>query len=494
MEQPGCSRDPRETPDPVSSRTSKPAGSAATPRGPTPPRHSSAAPTPTHNRPESAPLTTTPPAPHPQPTQECTSDHHTPTPTPQPTRKSPSAHHTPCPPNNRPESALLPTTPPLPPHDRPESAPLATTPPAPTHNRPKSASLAITPPPPPHNGPESALVAASTGVPPSSMGPAPSTVPVDDATTGGSVPGTLGRVSHTMRSAVPPGWDRTRPFTRAQGLAAGLSDAELRRDCRPLHRGVYVARDVPLTLTVRAQGALLASPPGAVLSHHTAAALWGGIVPASTDIHVRIAQALHVRRPGIHAHRSDHPVPVGRRHGLALTAPAKTFRDLGDHLDLTDLVVLGDSLVAARVTTPAALIAQSRTGGGHGAVRCRQAAGLVRAGVESPMESRLRVLIVRAGLPEPVVNHEVTDDRGRVRYRIDLSYPEHRIAIEYDGAYHDAEVQHGADLVRREDLEAEGWRFVIVVSRDFHRDPGQVVARVVRVMASAGMPLPRAWR
>jgi hypothetical protein len=52
------------------------------------------------------------------------------------------------------------------------------------------------------------------------------------------------------------------------------------------------------------------------------------------------------------------------------------------------------------------------------------------------MESRLRMLLVLAGLPEPTVNHIVRDDRGNWVRRFDLAYPDLRIAIEYDGRHH----------------------------------------------------------
>ena len=127
--------------------------------------------------------------------------------------------------------------------------------------------------------------------------------------------------------------------------------------------------------------------------------------------------------------------------------------------------MLGDSLVKAGATTPGALVAAAAEWrGSHQSLACR-AASLVRERVDSPMESPwLRMLLVLAGLPEPVVNFEVVTDDGRVIYRIDLSFPEHKLGIEFDGRHHiERQDQWEGDLVRREDLEADDWKFVIVV-------------------------------
>jgi len=108
--------------------------------------------------------------------------------------------------------------------------------------------------------------------------------------------------------------------------------------------------------------------------------------------------------------------------GLPLTCATQTFLDLAGDLDLVDLVVLGDSLVRTGVATLDDLVAAAAAYRGRRARLARRAAAYVRQGVDSPMESRLRMLLVLAGLPEPVVNHALRDETtGRVRYRLDLS-------------------------------------------------------------------------
>ena len=120
---------------------------------------------------------------------------------------------------------------------------------------------------------------------------------------------------------------------------------------------------------------------------------------------------------------------------------------------------------------------------------------MVRAKVDSPMESRLRLLMVLAGLPEPRVNFEICDDHGQLRYRLDLSYPEQLLAVEFDGRQHvDVRAQWEGDVIRREDIEAEGWRFVVVTSAQFYGSAGDVLDRIVAAMRDRGVTLPRRLR
>ena len=86
------------------------------------------------------------------------------------------------------------------------------------------------------------------------------------------------------------------------------------------------------------------------------------------------------------------------------------IRDRARCLELVDLVVLGDGLVRQGHITAPALLKAARQHEGPGAALARLAAGYVRPGVDSPMETRVRMLFVLAGFPEPVVNVEVFDD------------------------------------------------------------------------------------
>ena len=120
-----------------------------------------------------------------------------------------------------------------------------------------------------------------------------------------------------------------------------------------------------------------------------------------------------------------------------MSGPLQTFLDLaGAGLDLVDLVVLAESLVAAQRFQPADLVDAAQSWLGHGAKRARLAGRYVRAGVDSPQETRLRMLLVLAGLPEPVINLILRWPDGSWRMRLDLSYPELQLIVEYDGRQH----------------------------------------------------------
>jgi hypothetical protein len=103
------------------------------------------------------------------------------------------------------------------------------------------------------------------------------------------------------------------------------------------------------------------------------------------------------------------------------------------------------------------------------------------------METRVRLLVVLAGLPEPVVNHIVRDPAGEWLHRFDLSYPDLKVAIEYDGRQHaESTEQWVKDVARRESLDRAGWRLVVVLSQDVFTTPGETIARIRDALAARG--------
>lgn len=289
------------------------------------------------------------------------------------------------------------------------------------------------------------------------------------------------------------------PFTPKQARAAGLGrDVLLGSGFHRVMHGLYVSADVPITLDLRARALLDLLDDDAHLSHHTAAGLWGLWVPDTADLHVCRARGRRHSRLDVVTHSCRHHGDervaghITTRKGLSLSNPVQCFLELADELSLVDLVVLGDSLVAKRRVTVPQLLERVGSSSGPGIVRARRAASLVRAGVDSPMESRLRMLLVLAGLPEPKVNVVLRDASGEVRRRLDLAYPEFRLAVEYDGRGHLASDEvWDADLRRRDELTSGGWRSVVVVSRGIYRDPRATVDRVDRALRDAGWTGPR---
>ena len=100
----------------------------------------------------------------------------------------------------------------------------------------------------------------------------------------------------------------------------------------------------------------------------------------------------------------------------------------------------------------------------------------------------MRLLLVRAGLPEPTLNAPVALLDGGFAYP-DLAWPEYRVAIEYDGRWHDEPGQRAADSERHERLVDAGWLVVHVRSDDLFDRPSAVVARIVSRLRDRGFTL-----
>ena len=300
---------------------------------------------------------------------------------------------------------------------------------------------------------------------------------------------------------MPVSLELRRPFTRADALAAGISPAVLRGSrFRRIFRGVYVDARVPAHPLLRVEAALVLHPAGAFASHSSAAHAYDVPLPVLPDVHVSVLTAADRRpRPGLRSHLASPDPSVTVERGLRVSAPAQMFVELAALLHLVDLVVVGDALVRLRRVTPDELRSFCAASSLPAARDARCAASYVRARVDSPMETRLRMLLVLAGLPEPTIDHRIRDADGRVLYRFDLSYPDLKIAVEYDGRQHRADLdQWDHDTDRRDWFDAHGWLVVPVFSRGIYRDPAKTVRRVEAALRARGAAVPRAtsdeWR
>lgn len=290
------------------------------------------------------------------------------------------------------------------------------------------------------------------------------------------------------RAADPPG----NAFRRRDALRAGVKKHQLDGPSfQPVFPSIRVAAPLKVTVRLRAEAALLLCHVSAVISHHTAARIWGGIVPDDCDVHVSVPEPRHrPQRLGIRSHTRSRESGVVTQGRVRLTDPLTTFVEMARELDLVDLVVLGDSLVKASRLTVAEVQAAAKAWHGPGAVRARHAASLIRAEVDSPMETRVRLLLIFAGLPEPRVNFSIRNDDDQVVYRLDLAFAEWRVAVEYDGRQHaEDERQWGHDLGRRESLDGLGWRLVVCRATDVYTSPRETVNRVVSALRGQGMEL-----
>lgn len=277
------------------------------------------------------------------------------------------------------------------------------------------------------------------------------------------------------------------PFLRHDAITAGLTKHHV--DGATYHRlfgCVRVPARLDLTPHLVAQAAALVVPHG-VISHYTAARLHGGVVPDDPHAHVTVDSAKQRRRrEGLVVHVAS-GLATTVRDGVLITSAAQTWCDLADELGLIDLAVCGDSMIhQGSLTIDDALDAAEAKRTGE-VTLARRAVDLLRAGAESPMESRVRLMMLCARLPEPAVNATIRAPSGVALYRLDLSYRELRFGIEYDGRQHaDDAQQWGHDVSRREWFDAHGWRILVLRATDVYDTPWETVRRIAGILAERG--------
>lgn len=287
------------------------------------------------------------------------------------------------------------------------------------------------------------------------------------------------------------------PFTTGEFRAAEQDTRRLRTtEFRQLFMGVYVLARVAVTAQMHARAALKVAGPKAHISHFTAGRIYDLAPPERIGVDVSMPDGVtRVRTSGISPHKAGPDCEVVVRNGLRISSPTQTFLDLAGHqgVTLVDLAIVGDRLVAKGLATPAELIAAADAWRGRGARLARRVARLARRGVDSPMETRLRLLIVLAGLPEPRVNLILRHPNGEWWLRLDLSYPEQKVLVEYDGRQHaESTPQWLGDIERRELFEKWQWRTVTVTAEGIFNDPADTVRRVMNVLQERKVPgLPR---
>ena len=292
----------------------------------------------------------------------------------------------------------------------------------------------------------------------------------------------------------PSDLDLRRPFLRRTALAAGVTPKQLRGPgYRCVLPGAYVAAATVITPLLRVRAALLPYGEVAWASHASAARVYDLPIPTIGWEHVSVPRAGQRRRhQGVKVHVGGPAARTRIVRGVRVSEPLVLFVEMAGLLglvDLVDLVVLVDAMVRRRLVTPEALVAFCAAVAHPAAAAARRAAAYVRRDVDSPMETRLRMLLVLAGLPEPRVNLTIRDEDGEVLRKYDLSYPAVRVAIEYNGKVH--VLTPGAweaDLERRGAIDDDGWRLLPVISSGIYSTPGQTLRRIHRVLLARGLP------
>lgn len=302
------------------------------------------------------------------------------------------------------------------------------------------------------------------------------------------------------------------PFRAADGIAAGATPRRLRaRDLeapfhgvrdpsRPAGDALALARlDEAARLRDRVQRRCsaysLVMATTHAFSHGTAAVLHG--IPLPRRVEVECDEMVHVvaldggrapRGRGVRGTSTSARPVVVIRDALRLLSPEDTWCALAGCLSLDELIAAGDRLlglpkpIASTGRIDAAIARHGRRVGAH---RLRLAREQLRADVHSPRETRARLQLVRAGLPEPLPNAVIQLRSGR-RTRGDLVFPAYRVLVEYDGEQHRLDPRQWAiDVARLNDLAQDGW-CVIRITRSTPAD--ELVERTRLAL------LERGWR
>lgn len=297
------------------------------------------------------------------------------------------------------------------------------------------------------------------------------------------------------------------PFTFQDAVDAGVSLRRLRHVAlNSPSRGIRVPNDDMLPGPGTSPGPEVVVPYARITafsaaSHATAFAFWRfpGFLPGESSlIHISRPDTMAIpRRRGVVGHVGqffeDEIVCVD---GLLVTSRSRTWLDNARRMSVDEITVVADHLI--RIPRPAF---EARTDpyctledlaemldrhkGTPGIRKARLALDQARVGADSAPETRLRLALECAGLPVPLLNVP-TELRSGVVRQPDLSYPEQKVAVEYDGDVHSTSEQIVRDISREEDFIRGGWALVRVSKRHMTNGAGAAVSKVRRALISQG--------
>ena len=250
--------------------------------------------------------------------------------------------------------------------------------------------------------------------------------------------------------------------------------------------GVYRVGRRELDRDGRFMAAILACGPGAILSHESAAALWGIRNGGAHVIHISIPATRRVRLRGIHTHRRN-PMPAATTiRSIPLSQPLFTLVDLAATLRTDPLeAAINEAdrlglIDADRIEPELATIARY-----PGGVKLRKTLERYTR-TDSNLERRFLGLVRKAGLPLPATQERI--GRGRV----DFHWPKLRLVVETDGlTYHRTPMQQLEDRRRDQAHTAAGRTQLRFANFQIRHSPDEVVAVLRATAAALGTPLRR---
>ncbi len=267
------------------------------------------------------------------------------------------------------------------------------------------------------------------------------------------------------------------PFIGSEAVASGrVTPYVLRSRFLAVHPDVYIAPDAELTARGRAHAAWLWSRRRALVAGRSASALHGA---RWADDRAPAELLYDYRRPPSTIRTWSDRVAddeIQLISGIPATTPARTALDLACRSPLNAAVATIDALArATELEVCDVELLADRYGGRRGIRRARTALSLVDPGAESPRETWLRLLLIRAGFPPPRTQIPV-HAFGALIACLDMGWEDIKLAVEYEGDQHRTDRrQFNKDIRRAESLADAGWMIVRVTAED---TPGGIIARV----------------
>lgn len=303
---------------------------------------------------------------------------------------------------------------------------------------------------------------------------------------------------------------RGESLSTAEALRLGVPPDRLRRADvgHPFHGVVTFAAPLA-TIADRSWAYAQVMPESAWFSNTTAAALRGLPLPAwcrTAPLHVTVDRGRNAPRgEGVVGHQRDLQAPASEQMLVPLstgeTVPLRvgtvgaTLLTAATDLELSDLVAIIDAARWAdeRSTFDGIDRILARSARRAGASALRRAAQLSRAGVRSRPESHLRLLLRRAGFPEPEIAPEVETPIGPLHP--DLAWSAFRVLVEYEGDRHRTDDRVFANDLRRFDAFADvGWSAVRCTRADLYGEPRRVLGSLARRLRDRGWVAPARLR
>ena len=301
----------------------------------------------------------------------------------------------------------------------------------------------------------------------------------------GTVDWAIAKRAETQRGIV------TLDQLREAGLEKrGASHRAAKGQLHRLHRATYAVGYLDPGRLPRLLAAVLACGEGSVLSHGTAAALWGlqDYWPELVDVTVTCQAGRKLA--GVRPHRCRRPAPeeVTVHHDIPCTTPSRTIVDLAGMRRLEQMRRVVERAAVHKLLDLAALDASLHLAKGR---RGRptlftvladwRAPGGETPDVRSIFEARLLPQIVRADLPRPTCNEVKL--LGGERFELDYLWEDRRLVVETDGAAsHGTPVAFQRDRRRDQMLVAAGYRVARITWDHATREPDATVARIRRML------------